>query len=328
MKYKGTIISEGSGSLGGITFSHNRGGQYIRHRAVPVNSNTPQQQAMRNIVTLLVAHWNSTLTGAQRDGWSAYAAAVTYVDALGEPRVINGMSMYMACTPRVQAAMTRIDAPPTTLVRPSFTAPTYTVTAPLTGSLAFTNSDLWAVASGGAMLLYTSRGMGQGINYFKLPRPLRRQGAGGRDAAYYPGQHRTRVQRRRQPARLLPAQIVMADGRLSGRCACFASAASPAPAPVPVSAAQSWPTNVVVTFDLSLSTLSLLPANWLVRHDNTLYRASTAASLNYDVTLTGWTTLGGNAGDDAVTYLASPPDLHTPALGYAAPFTDFPFAAP
>ena len=112
--------------------------------------------------------------------------------------------------------MTRVDAPPAILTLPTFTLPVYTVTAPSTGSLAFTNTDGWAIAVGGAMLLYTSRGQGVGINYFKGP-------------YRYAGKVLGAVVPPTSPASIPPAfsvvagqkvfyrvKIVMTDGRASG----------------------------------------------------------------------------------------------------------------
>lgn len=170
MKFKSQIVTQASGSVGGLTASHNRGGLYFRARAVPVNGNTIYQQAVRNYIKTCAAAWSQTLTQPQRDAWTAYAAAVPYVDSLGEPRFIPPLAMYCACNvPRLQAGLTRVDAGPVVLVMAVMTQPTYTITAPSTGSLAFTNADAWAGEVGGAMLLRVSRGYGVGINYFRGP---------------------------------------------------------------------------------------------------------------------------------------------------------------
>jgi hypothetical protein len=226
MKYKGTLVSNMSGSMGGVTASHNAGGPYFRQRVVPVNSNTPYQQAVRNWLTILAADWSQTLSSAQRDAWSAYAEAVPYVDALGEQRYITGLAMYCACTSvRFVLGLTKVLAAPTTLTKPTFTMPVYTVTAPSTGSLAFTNTDSWAGEVGGAMALFTARGQGLGINYFKGPYRY----AGKVSGAATPPT---------SPASIPPAfsvvagqrvfyrvEVVRADGRLSGtgRTFCLSS---------------------------------------------------------------------------------------------------------
>ena len=174
MKFKGTHISEASGSLAGVTYSHNRGGQYMRARAVPVNPNTLQQQAVRNYMASRSAAWGSTLTQAQRDGWEAYADQVLLTDALGEPRKATGLNHYVRCNvPRMQAAMagSPLQVAPATFDLGSYTNPVLGVISAVgsTASIAYTNSDPWAIAVGGAMLIHASAGQSPACAYFKGP---------------------------------------------------------------------------------------------------------------------------------------------------------------
>ena len=174
MKFKGTHISEASGSLAGVTYSHNRGGQYMRARAVPVNPNTQQQQDVRNYMASRSSAWGSVLTQAQRDSWEAYADQVLLTDALGEPRKATGLNHYVRCNvPRMQAAMagSPLQVAPATFDLGSYTNPVLGVISAVgsTASIAYTNSDPWAIAVGGAMLVYASKGQSPATNYFKGP---------------------------------------------------------------------------------------------------------------------------------------------------------------
>jgi len=174
MKFKGTHISEASGSLAGVTYSHNRGGQYMRARAVPVNPNTLQQQAVRNYMASRSSAWGSTLTQAQRDLWEAYADQVLLTDALGEPRKATGLNHYVRCNvPRMQAAMagSPLQVAPATFDLGSYTNPVLGVISAVgsTASIAYTNSDPWAIAVGGAMLVHASAGQSPATAYFKGP---------------------------------------------------------------------------------------------------------------------------------------------------------------
>lgn len=174
MKFKGTHISEASGSLAGVTYSHNRGGQYMRARAVPVNPNTQQQQDVRNYMASRSSAWGSVLTQAQRDGWEAYADQVLLTDSLGEPRKGTGLNHYVRCNvPRMQAAMagSPLQVAPTTFDMGSYSNPVLGVidASATTASIAYTNGDAWAIAVGGAMLVYASQGVGPAIAYFKGP---------------------------------------------------------------------------------------------------------------------------------------------------------------
>lgn len=172
MKYKSPIFSQASGSLAGTTFSRNKGGQYTRARAIPINPNTPEQAAVRNLFGTLADLWINTLTGAQRDAWQTYANNVQLIDRLGEPININALSMYQRSnTPILQAGLPRVDDGPTVFDLPSFTQPSPVGidTANDELDVTFTNTDAWAKEDDGAMLVYISRPQNATVNYFKGP---------------------------------------------------------------------------------------------------------------------------------------------------------------
>ncbi len=164
-------VAAASGSVGGITFSRNRGGPYIRSRVVPVNPNTIFQAAIRGFVAQLTSLWIDTLTLAERDAWNLYALNVPLPNPLGEPRNVGGLGMYVRSNvPRLQAALTRVDTAPTVFDLGAFTPPTIeTLTAPTALSLAFTNTDAWATEPGSSMLVYGARAQNPTINFFKGP---------------------------------------------------------------------------------------------------------------------------------------------------------------
>lgn len=172
MKYTSAIASTGSGSVGGATASHNRGGQYFRRRAIPVNPNTTQQQAVRGFFSALQAAWNSILTAAQRSGWDTYALNTPVTDSLGNPVNAGGKGMYTrGNVGRLQASMTRVDAAPTVFGLPALTAPGVTSLIASTGILTytFTNTDAWATAVGGALMVFVSRPQSGSTNGFNGP---------------------------------------------------------------------------------------------------------------------------------------------------------------
>jgi len=173
VKFKSQVYTQASGSIGGVVYSHNRGGMYTRGRAIPVNSNTIYQQAIRNAIRTLTSAWTGTLTPTQRAAWAAYANAVLIPDSLGEPRKLPPLAMFCRCNvPRLVHEATYVPSGPTVTVLPTFTAPVLTVTAPTGGSLAYTvtvGTDDWAREVGGHMYLYCSRPQGTGIGYFKGP---------------------------------------------------------------------------------------------------------------------------------------------------------------
>jgi len=171
MIFKSQVYTEASGSIGGVTYSHNRGGMYTRARAVPTNPNSVYQQAIRAMVAGLTNHWKLTLTQPQRDGWATYADNVLIPNSLGEPKKLPPLAHYIRCNvPRLQGAFARIDTAPAIFNLGQFTAPVITGVNAATDEVTFnlTVGDEWNTAGGG-LCLYTSRPQLATINYFKGP---------------------------------------------------------------------------------------------------------------------------------------------------------------
>ena len=170
MKIKfASTIAQGSGSLGGTTFSRNRYGAYARSKILPVNPNTARQSAVRSAFSTLNALW-SGLTAAQRQAWETYGLNTTAVDSMGNSIVLPGRQWFVGNNAlRLQAGLSIVEAGPTTFGLPNMTKPVPTITAGDPISLAFTATDEWATAVGGALLLFTSRPKAPVVNFFKGP---------------------------------------------------------------------------------------------------------------------------------------------------------------
>lgn len=171
MKYTSHIISAGSGSVAGATYSHNAAGQYIRARVIPVNPNTTYQQLVRSYLGTLSNHWLNTLTAAQREAWETYALNVALTDALGSQFNASGINHYCRSNvPRLQAGLARVDDAPTLFTLGEFSPVTFTkVASDDSIAVAFDNTDDWANEDGSAMLVFESRSYNPTINYFKGP---------------------------------------------------------------------------------------------------------------------------------------------------------------
>ena len=171
----GGIVAAASGSLGGTTFSRNRGGPYARTRAIPVNPNTEWQQEVRSLMAVLTSRWLDTLTDDQRMAWDTYADAVHLPNSLGSDRNVGGLGMYVRSNlPRLQAdpvLLTRVDDAPVIFNLGPYTLPVLSgaIESAQTASLAFTNTDDWAGETGSGMIVYGSRAKNPTINYFKGP---------------------------------------------------------------------------------------------------------------------------------------------------------------
>lgn len=172
MKFKGTLIGPASGSMMGLTASRNRGGQYFRRRATPTNPNSPAQNLVRGYLSALSSLWNNTLTTAQRTGWDTYALNVPLTNTMGDAINVGGLGMYIRSNvPRLTGSIARIDDAPTTFNLGSLTLPTIISATAATDilSVGYTNTDPWAIAVGGALMVYTSRPQNPSINFFRGP---------------------------------------------------------------------------------------------------------------------------------------------------------------
>ena len=171
MLFKPLMGSQLSGSVGGITASHNAGGSYFRQRATPTNPNSVFQQAVRNAMNALSARWVDTLTQAQRDAWQTYADNVTLVNRVGDAINVPALSMYnRSNVSRLQTGEPRQDAAPTIFNLGALTDPTFAIDQPAGEvDVTFDNTDDWANEDDSALLVYASAPQNTSIEYFKGP---------------------------------------------------------------------------------------------------------------------------------------------------------------
>lgn len=112
MKFKSQVFTQASGSIGGQTFSHNRGGMYTRARAIPTNPNSPRQALARAALTASVMQWNS-LTDAQRAGWDNYAQNTPVTNVLGDQIILSGQQQFVRSNSyRIRAGLAVVSAAP------------------------------------------------------------------------------------------------------------------------------------------------------------------------------------------------------------------------
>jgi hypothetical protein len=138
------IHGEMSGSIADNTWSHNKGGPYVRERRVPTNPNSTKQTFARAQLATLSSAWQG-LTQAQRDGWEAYATLNPVVNALGTTINLSGQSMYVSLNCRLLGAgVARVDTAPIGASPAQITSTTTTPTVPNSLSVAFTPTPLAA----------------------------------------------------------------------------------------------------------------------------------------------------------------------------------------
>lgn len=94
MKYTvGGLISDGRGSVGGITFSKNHNAPYIRRRTIPHDPHSLKQMSVRALSAWLSKSWRM-LSRSQTDAWAALAATYPRVNKLNQTYYLSGFQMY------------------------------------------------------------------------------------------------------------------------------------------------------------------------------------------------------------------------------------------
>lgn len=171
MLIKSALVTQISGSIGGMTGSHNRGGMYLRSRAVPTDPATAAQVAVRNHMADLTSRWTNTLTPLQRTAWDTYAFNVPLINPLGDPINVSGLAMYVRSNvPRLQAGVLRVDVAPVIFNLGDFTAPSFAFSAASNQvNVTFDNTDDWANEDEAFMFVRNSRQASISINFFKGP---------------------------------------------------------------------------------------------------------------------------------------------------------------
>jgi hypothetical protein len=182
MKILPTLGSMMSGSLRGLTASHNKGGLYLRGRTVPTNPNTARQQVARSTIGYLMQTWDQELTDVQRQGWRSYAENVPVTDTLGQPMTLSGVNHFVRSnSARAQALMitgggpARVDdapvifntgAPPVDVVlfEGDFTTPP--------GSLDLTVDIGPETSAAGFLFVYIAPPQNAGVRFYKGPYQL------------------------------------------------------------------------------------------------------------------------------------------------------------
>ncbi len=171
MLFTSPVYSQASGSIAGITFSHNRGGMYTRARVTPTDPSSSRQQIMRAAMGVLAPYWGETLTQVQRDAWDLYGDNVPWINPLGATIFLTGQQHFL----RTNTIMLQIEeniqpVAPTVFDLGTFTLPTInTALEAGTFGIAFDNTDAWANGTGGFMLTYGGKTQGPGRAFYRSP---------------------------------------------------------------------------------------------------------------------------------------------------------------
>lgn len=171
MLFRGLLVGAASGKMGAMVASHNSGGQYMRARVTPTNPSTLRQQVVRNNLAALANQFSNTLDDTQRLTWKAFALSLTGIlNALGDPITLSGIAAFIRQNAaRLQAGLDIVEDPP---ADGTAAVLSNTTEAAISGNdlqITLVNTESWASADGGALLVYVGRPLNPGENFYKGP---------------------------------------------------------------------------------------------------------------------------------------------------------------
>jgi hypothetical protein len=92
----GVFIGDYSGSQGSTTFSHNKGGQYMKNKSIPTNQQNPAQIAVRSGLISISSSWRA-LASIDRTAWDSFAASIPKSGPFGLPKFLTGHQTFISC---------------------------------------------------------------------------------------------------------------------------------------------------------------------------------------------------------------------------------------
>lgn len=109
----GPMVGQASGKIGGMVFSRNRGGTYIRRRAHPTTNTSQWAEAAKSAFALVSGAWED-LDAAERQAFTIWAANNPIVDRLGNKITLDGHAAYVQLNSfRAQLGESLLTLPPT-----------------------------------------------------------------------------------------------------------------------------------------------------------------------------------------------------------------------
>lgn len=139
------ILGNLRGSVGANTFSHNRGGDYVRRRVSPTNPNSTRQQTMRTYLGTLASLWSSVLTPAQREQWNVWSGQQAKEGPLGNSINLSGINGYVwTNTHLLDSGDARVDTPPLVVAPTGLLTISVDISAINTADFTFTATPLAA----------------------------------------------------------------------------------------------------------------------------------------------------------------------------------------
>lgn len=108
----GGLVGQISGSIASQTYSHNRYGQYVRNRSVPVKATSSYAMQAKAWLSQASQAWQN-LTSDEQRAWFSWAETNPITDSFGEKRVLTGHAAYVKLNRRrLQDGAVLLSEPP------------------------------------------------------------------------------------------------------------------------------------------------------------------------------------------------------------------------
>jgi len=116
----GPMVGQASGSIGAMTFSHNRYGTYVRRRAIPVQAGSALQLAIRQQLGDASTYWKN-LSLTLRTSWQSWADQNPIADVLGDMQTLTGHAAFIKINSKFRHILSAyLQAPPVAAAPASF----------------------------------------------------------------------------------------------------------------------------------------------------------------------------------------------------------------
>jgi len=93
VKYS-AIVAEARGKEGGVVFSRNASGAYIKTKVTPTNPRTAAQQEQRGLFGSIAQAWKG-LTATERTQWQVFADQVPQTNVFGDQIILSGFNAFV-----------------------------------------------------------------------------------------------------------------------------------------------------------------------------------------------------------------------------------------
>lgn len=163
----GNAVQDARGKNNGNVYSKNRYGAYIRTKVTPVNRRTSFQTAVRAAFSAFSTAWSATLTEAERQAFSAFAALHAFTNIFGEKRFLDGKAMYIKLNGALSnAGLAAVTDPPADITTGTTGALTLTATVAAGGALTLTTNEA-DIPVGAKINIYSTALQSNGKNFIK-----------------------------------------------------------------------------------------------------------------------------------------------------------------